>query len=155
MRRKEKEITNLSEIDAILQSALICRIGIFNNKYPYVVPVNFGYLNNEIFIHSANTGLKLELIKLNPNVCFEIDCNVEVIKNEKACNWTTIYKSIIGFGKANIVGKYEEKIIGLNAIMEKYSPGIKYQFDRKEIERIIIIKIQIESITGKQSGNKS
>lgn len=152
MRRNDKEISDFAEIEAILQSATICRIGMLGQQYPYIVPVNFGYFQKEIFCHSANQGLKLDLIKANPNVCLEIDTAVEIVKNEKACNWGTKYRSVIGFGKAIVIEEYEEKIIGLNAIMKKYSTGIEYQFDRKEVANIAIIKIKIESITGKQSG---
>jgi hypothetical protein len=152
MRRNDKEISDFAEIEAIIQSATICRIGMLGQQYPYIVPVNFGYFQKEIFCHSANQGLKLDLIEANPNVCLEIDTAIEIVKNEKACNWGTKYKSVIGFGKAIVIEEYEEKIIGLNAIMEKYSPGIEYRFDRKEVANIAIIKIKIESITGKQSG---
>ncbi len=155
MRRKDKEISAIAEIEAILHSAPVCRIGMFGPRYPYIVPVNFGYRDRQLFVHSANKGLKLELMRKNPNVCFEIDTEIEIRKSEKACNFGTSYKSVIGFGKAIFVKDTADKIMGLNCIMEKYSPGKTYDYDQSEIDKIVMLKINIESITGKTSGNRS
>jgi|SRR5271157_1075656 nitroimidazol reductase NimA-like FMN-containing flavoprotein (pyridoxamine 5'-phosphate oxidase superfamily) len=154
MRRKDKEITDVTQIEAILHAAPVCRIGMSGLRHPYIVPVNFGYRNKQLFVHSANKGLKLELMRKNPNVCFEIDTEIEIVKNEKACNFGTSYKSVIGFGTVLFVEKTADKIEGLNCIMEKYSPGKTYHYDQSEIDKIVMLKIRIESVTGKISGKK-
>ena len=65
--------------------------------------------DNQIFIHSAKRGKKIDLIKSNPNICFEIESKHEIITGEKACDWTTKYQSIIGYGKIEILDDIESK----------------------------------------------
>lgn len=155
MRRKDKEITDIADIEAILNTAQVCRIGISGPQHPYIVPVIFGYYDKHLFVHSANQGLKLVLLRKNPKICFEIDMEVEIVKDERACNFGTTYKSIIGFGTALFVEDTADKIEGLNRIMEKYSTGKKFHYDQSKIDKIVVLKIRIESMTGKTSGKKS
>ena len=153
MRRKEKQIYDKSIIDEILTESHVCRIGFSANNQPYIVPVNYGYTDNTIFIHSAPEGKKIDLIKQNNNICFEIELDSYIIKDNVPCNWTTKYRSIIGYGKISIITDNTEKIKGLNLIMGKYgmAGGCKYQDEL--LERIIILRIDIEDITAKQSGS--
>jgi len=62
LRRKEKEITNRNEIEEILTHNTICRIALSDNNIPYLIPMNYGYKENKIFLHSAGTGKKIEII---------------------------------------------------------------------------------------------
>ena len=66
MRRSDREIHDLPAIEAIIGKAAVCRIGLSDNNVPYVIPVNFGYANKMIFIHGANAGRKIEILKKNP-----------------------------------------------------------------------------------------
>jgi len=79
MRRKDREITDNSEIEKIIGKAICCRIGLVDNDEPYIVPVCFGYERNTIYFHSALEGRKVELIKKNNKVCFEIDTDLEIL----------------------------------------------------------------------------
>ena len=78
MRKKEYQITDFSEIEKIIESSLICRLGLCNNNIPYVVPLNFGYKEKVLYFHSAPEGKKIEYIRKNNNVCFEIEGPVKV-----------------------------------------------------------------------------
>ena len=69
MRRKDKEITDIKEIESILQGAQVCRLGMADNNMPYVIPVCFGYKEHTVYIHSASEGRKIDTLKKNPNVC--------------------------------------------------------------------------------------
>ena len=66
MRRKDREITDWHEIEAILAEAMVCRIGLADESTPYVVPVSFGYDDGSLYIHSAPDGKKLALLTKNP-----------------------------------------------------------------------------------------
>ena len=99
MRKKENEITERSEIDEVINKCEICRLGLSDENKPYVVPMNFGYKNNRLYFHCAKEGRKLDIIRKNPEVCFEFDLVPEILKAEKACNWGIKYKSVIGFWK--------------------------------------------------------
>jgi uncharacterized protein len=151
MRRHEQAITDKKTLEEILEQALVCRIGLSEANIPYVVPVSFGYTDDCIYIHSSALGRKMEIIKNNNVVCFEVDINVELVKAETACKWSVKYLSVIGFGKAYIVNDREEKIKGLNAIMKHYSGLSDHVYDEKSVNLATVIKIEIESMTGKKS----
>jgi uncharacterized protein len=153
MRRHKQEITDRAVLESILNKALICRLGLCEDGIPYVVPVCFGYEDNCMYIHSAGEGKKLEIIKRNNNVCFEAEAEAEIIPGEDACKWSVHYLSVIGFGKAFIVDDYEGKIKGLNAIMRHYSGQAGHMYNEKSTNLATIIKIEIETVTGKKSKN--
>jgi len=152
MRRKDKEITDKEIIKSALNRALVCRLGLTENNMPYIVPMNFGYKDNCLYFHSAPIGKKIEIIKKNNKVCFEIDIDHELVINDAACNATMKYMSIIGLGIAEFIDDFEQKQKALQVIMDHYSTIKKHKFSKKMINRIIIIKIEIESMTGKMSG---
>ena len=152
MRRKDKEIKDIEEIKSIIKEATVCRIGLSNNNIPYVVPVNFGYKNNCLYIHSALEGRKIETIKKNNNVCFEIDIDHELLISEIPCKSSMKYRSVIGFGKAFLIDDLKEKREALNIIMEHYSIGDSHEYIEKLTNKVSIIKVEIESMTGKKSG---
>jgi len=68
MRRKEKEITDSAEIEQIIRKARVCRLGLVDDREPYVVPVCFGYEKNAFYFHCAPEGRKIELIKKNNHI---------------------------------------------------------------------------------------
>ena len=151
MRREEKEITDKSEIEAIIHKSIVCRLGLSNNNIPYIVPLCFGYQDNTIYIHGSLKGKKINILQKNQNVCFEFDTDTEIVEGKSACAWGMNYKSVIGFGKAVFIETSEEKQNALNIIMKQYSDK-PHQFSEKAINGTAVIKIEIESMTSKQSG---
>ena len=150
MRRSEKEITDESAIEAIINSSIVCRLALSDGDQPYIVPLSFGYQDRTLYFHSALEGKKIDILKKNNRICFEFDVNTEIIEAEKACKWGMKYQSVIGFGKAVLVENIEDKQKALNIIMNHYSDR-NFQFPDKAIEKIAVIKIEIESMTGKHS----
>ncbi len=151
MRRKEKEITEKSKIEAVIRKSGVCRIGLSNDNIPYIVPMCFGYQDNSIYVHGSLKGKKIDILKKNQNVCFEFDINTEIVEDENDCEWGMKYQSVIGYGKALFIKKPEDKRKALNIIMNQYSDRPS-QFSEKAINGTTVIKIEIESMTGKQSG---
>lgn len=152
MRRKEQEITDKTLLETILSHAEVCRLGLSLNDEPYVVPVHFGHRENCLYVHSSPLGRKMEIIQQNNRVCFEVEWNVELVPAEAPCDWTCHYYSIIGFGRANPVTDYEEKVKGLTAIMEHYSSASPFLFPEAKVNRTAVIRVDIESMTGKKLG---
>ena len=99
MRRKDKEIKDIKEIESIMNKSNVCRIAL----------------------------------------------------SENPCDWDIKYSSVIGFGKAFFIHDFDEKIKALNIIIEHYSES-SYEFQKKIIDTVTIIKVEIENITGKRSG---
>ena len=150
MRRKEKEITEASAIEAIIQKSLVCRLALSDGNFPYIVPLCFGYRDKVLYFHSSLKGKKIDIIRKNQNICFEFDINTEIVKAEDACHWSMKYQSVIGFGKAVLLEDLDEKRKALNIIMSQYSDRT-FQFNDATLKGTVVIKVEIESMTGKQS----
>jgi hypothetical protein len=153
MRRKQHEITDQGIIENILSKSEVCRLGIMDGDKPYIVPLNYGYKDNAIYIHSAPLGKKIELLKQNNYVCFEIEFYSEVYRKDKACDWGTKYRSVIGYGSIDFITDFEQKKAGLDIIMAHYGKKDNNVYQDKQVEFIVILKLNIEEITGKQLGN--
>ena len=151
MRRKDKEFFDKAEISAIIKQANVCRLGMVDGNKPYVIPLCFGYSDNVIYFHCALEGKKNDLIRKNPNVCVEFDLFAETIESEKACGWSMKYQSVIVFGQAFFIEDLDEKKGAMNIIMKQYSDK-SFQFPENQFKAIAVIKVDIESITAKQSG---
>jgi nitroimidazol reductase NimA-like FMN-containing flavoprotein (pyridoxamine 5'-phosphate oxidase superfamily) len=150
MRRSDKEITDKVLLNEILTTAQICRVAFFADDYPYIVPMNFGYSNGYLYFHGAPEGRKLDLIKKNNKVGFEIELAHEIIKDEVSCKWTTKYRSIIGTGEMEIVTDTEEKIAGLDCIMAQHGKTDN-AYNSSAVNYIVVLKLRINSMAGKQS----
>ena len=151
MRRKDKEIIDIAAIEAILKETAVCRLGLCDEGQPYVVPVCFGYKDNVLYFHSAGEGRKLEILRKNNNVCFEVDIDQKIVKARQGCDWGMNYKSVIGFGRAVFIEDVESKRRALDIIMAHYSDK-EFQYPDHTISKTIIVKVEIESMTGKKSG---
>jgi nitroimidazol reductase NimA-like FMN-containing flavoprotein (pyridoxamine 5'-phosphate oxidase superfamily) len=151
MRRKDKAIHDRDAVEAIIRDSLVCRLALSDENRPYVVPLCFGYKDNTLYFHSSPEGKKIEILRKNGNVCFEFDIDQEVVQDDKPCKWTMNYRSVIGFGKGSVVEDLEEKRKGLDAIMQHYA-GRSFEYVEPAIENTVIIKVDVESMTGKKSG---
>lgn len=149
MRREEREISEKAEIENILEKARVCRLAFVDGDIPYIVPLNFGYKDDILYVHSAKQGRKIDLMKRNPRVCFEVDELVRFKKAKLACDWGVAYKSVIGTGKAGFIESGEEKKKALDIIMAHYS-GRSFEYDNDILEKTTVIRIDIVQMTGKQ-----
>ena len=155
MHRKNNEITDRKIIEEILADSEICRVAILDAEFPYIVPFNYGYQDNALYFHSATKGKKIDLIRKNNKVCFEITYSSEIIKCETACDWSTKYRSVIGYGTIEIISDLQEMAKGLDIIMEHYGRIGNNTYKAKSIKNMFILKLTIESLTGKQLGEWS
>jgi nitroimidazol reductase NimA-like FMN-containing flavoprotein (pyridoxamine 5'-phosphate oxidase superfamily) len=153
MRKANQEITDPKTLEAILQKATIIRLAMVDNGMPYLLPFNFGYSDNCIYIHSAPAGRKIEVLRQNPQVCFEVEDETATIEGDIACRWSEMYRSIIGYGNVEFVTGFDEKIHALDIIMQQHGAPAKMEFDPKEVEAVVVLKLTIDSMTGKQSSN--
>ena len=153
MRRRDREVTNRQEIIDIISRCDTVRLGIQGDKYPYIVPVSFGFEviggNPAIYFHCAQQGLKLDLLNKNPDVCVEGDIFVKIEPITHGI--TTRYESFIGFGKCNFLTDTEEIKHGLHRITEHYGYP-KYSLEKcKGLEHLLVGKIALETVTGKRN----
>jgi len=166
MRRDDRIITDRAGIDAILRQAQVCRIAFADEDGPYIVPMCFGYDGTALYLHSApdhtearldsppspsvrSGGKKIAMIRKNPRCCFEVDMCDGIVKGSRACTWGMQYRSVIGFGHAELLTDPVEKQHGLNCIMQQYH-GEVHEFSDEELRNVAVIRIAIESVTGKK-----
>lgn len=157
MIRKDREITDQNLIDLIIQSSDVCRLGMYDGDYPYIVVMNYGYKPGTpafLYFHSAPKGKKIDIIRKNNKVCFEFDIDHELITEGLPCDFSMQYKSVVGYGKIYIVEDEEEKRSGLDIIMKHYTKEKHFKYNETTLKRTTVLKIQIESVTGKQKTSK-
>jgi uncharacterized protein len=153
MRRKDKEIRDTEIIERLLIGSDICRIAMISGNTPYIVPLNYGYDGSALYFHSASAGKKIDILKQNNRVCFEIEYHNEIIRNEIPCEWTAKYRSLIGYGTIEFITDPDGKKKGLDVIMAHYGKTGPNAYKDNNIENILILKLNIEEISGKQSGD--
>lgn len=153
IRRKDREIKGQEDILHILDTCKVMRIGMYDEDGIYILPLNFGYTYEEdkmiFYFHAALEGKKLDLLKANPKVGFELDCDHELVGGQIACQYGFRYASLVGKGRAEIVEEVGEKIEALSILM-KCQTGKVFEFDEKMASTVAVIKLTAEEFSGKQ-----
>ncbi len=152
MRRQEKEINDPGLVSEILSKSSVCRLGLVEDGEAYIVPVNYAFKDGTIYIHSAVEGRKIDILKRNPMVTFEIELLSETVRSEVACRWGTKYRSVMGKGTVKLHRDKGSKVACFNLLMEKYGPGFAAAYDESALDKALVIELTIEYCTGKQSG---
>ena len=153
LTRKDKEITDKTEIEAILREATVGRLGTSTDDTPYVVPVSYVYDDGKIIIHGAKQGKKMEAIASNPRVCLEVDTS-DIITSDDPCNYSYRYKSVIANGTAKILEDPNEKLVGLRRLTEKYALGKGSTLTEEHLKKnsnLNVVEITIHEMVGKKS----
>lgn len=153
MRRKDQQVTDPRLINELLATATVCRLALVDAGEPYIVPVNYGFREGALYIHSAPVGRKIEALRRHPRVCFEIESPVTITRHAEPCHWGAKARSLIGYGHVQMITDDEEKRRGLDAIMAHYGKSDANHYDPKELAAVVILRIQIESLTCKQLGH--
>jgi len=152
------EIKSKEKIIEFLSSQQTGRISsIDENGYPQIIPMNFVFISDVIYMHSHVRGEKLDNIRRNQKVGFEVDKNLEFLPSyfsdpTDASLADTLYVSVVIKGNASIVSDKEEKTTALNGLMKKYQPEGGYEPIKPEmdvLDEVVVIKIVPESLRGK------
>lgn len=119
-----------------------------DDDYPYAVPINYVYHEGCIYIHCARQGHKLDAIRRNPKCSLCIVDKDDVVPIE----FTSYFRSVIAFGKAEIVEEENEVIDTLRLLSDKYSPGIDPEEEiKKFLKNVCIVRIRLVEVTGKEA----
>ncbi len=152
LTRREREVLDLDTIKLILDTSKVVHIGMTDGDEPYVVPMNYGYCLNDgkltIYLHGAKRGKKLDIIRKNPKVFVEMECNIQPFEGEVACKYGISYLSLMGKGIAEIIEDTNEKQLALTALMKTQTEK-DFSFDEKMVSIVSIIKIDISQYTAK------
>lgn len=155
MRRKEREIKDINELVKILSKTCVGTLSLGGGEYPYAVPLNFGFSENDgdfkVYFHCASEGKKIELIKKNPKVCFEVHTMEKITgEGDEPCVYSCAYESVIGFGCVRELTSYDEKKEALIKIMENCT-GREFDFNENQTSGVTVFEIAFREVTGKRS----
>jgi len=152
------QIHSLEKIKEFLNEEHVGRISsIDENGFPQIIPMNFVFLNDTIYVHSHTKGEKLDNISRNNKVGFEVDRELEFLPSyfedpNDASLADTLYISVVIKGIGSFVTDREEKTLALNGLMEKYQPEGQYdpiKSDMQVLDVVTVIKITTQTIHGK------
>jgi len=153
MTKRELQITDESRILQILDTAKVLHLGLAVDNEPYVVPMNYGYCLEDgklvLYLHSALRGKKLDMIRQNPKVSFELDCDRIPFEGKVACQYGLAYSSVMGRGMARIVEDVEEKKKAMSVLM-KTQTGMDFSFEDRLVSIVAVIRIDVAEYTAKQ-----
>jgi len=158
MRQHKLEITDEQQIEDILTGARVGRLGTLGGDgYPYVVPVNYVYWQGAIYFHCALSGEKLDNIRANPKVGFEVDAPLAYLDTDfdptgSPCAVTQFYRSVVIRGRAEIVEDVAAKVAALNALMSVFEEKADYHGITAETPAVAschVVVIRIEQLTAK------
>ena len=152
MTKRELQITDPQQILAILDTAKVLRLGLAVDNEPYIVPMNYGYMMEDgkltLYLHSGLKGKKLDMIRANPRVFVELDCNLAPFESEKPCQYGLSYSSIMARGEAHIVEDVEEKMAAMTALM-KTQTGRDFSFNERLVSMVAVIRVDVSEYTAK------
>lgn len=136
------------QVDALLDRALVLRLALSAGDRPYLVPLCFGYDGDRLYFHSAARGKKLEMLAANPQVCFEVEEGVSLLRAAEVCRFSMRYRSVIGFGRAKQLADLAEKRRALDLIVRHYG-GDPVDYPPETLRELAVFAIQIEEMTYK------
>lgn len=152
MTRRERQVTDINEILKILDNSKVLHLGLVDGDEPYVVPMNYGYTYENdkltIWLHCARQGRKLDVMRANPKVFFEMEYGITPFEGEVACKYGITYSSLMGRGVATIIEDVETKKIALSSLM-KVQTGKDFTFEDRIAEVVGVVRIDVIEFTAK------
>ncbi|MCL2200387.1 MAG: pyridoxamine 5'-phosphate oxidase family protein [Oscillospiraceae bacterium] len=153
MRRSDREIKDHNQIRQVLDVIKTCRLAMVDGGMPYVIPLSFGYALEDgvlsVYFHSAKDGRKIDVLRENSSVCFEMSTEGEAVFDEATpCDYGYYFSSVIGFGNVEFVEEFAEKAQALS-ILTKHQAGIEYKFSEAQTDTVCVFKVVTPDFTGK------
>ncbi len=152
MTKRERQITDEKQIAQILEGSKVLHLGLAVNNEPYVVPMNYGHTWEDgklvLYLHSALRGKKLDMIRENNKVFFEMDWDLQPFAGVKPCQYGLAYSCLMGKGTATIVEDVEEKKKAMSVLM-KTQTGKDFSFNDELVSIVAVIRIDMEDYTAK------
>jgi nitroimidazol reductase NimA-like FMN-containing flavoprotein (pyridoxamine 5'-phosphate oxidase superfamily) len=153
MNRAEQEITDQALLVEILRQGKYLTIAMCRNDQPYIVALSYGYdeKRGALYFHCALKGLKIDLIRHNPNVCATVieDRGYKMGRCEQA------YRSVILWGTMHVVEDSGEKKHGMEVLLNHLEDDPDEVKERslksdEAYEGVGILRLDIKEMTGKQ-----
>lgn len=146
--------TDIEVIEGIIRKCDLCFVGVVDqNNMPYVLPMNFGYQDKVIYLHSAPEGRIIDILNNNNNICVTFSADNELVFQhpEVACSYRMKSKSVIAMGKVEFVEDMDAKREALNILMKTYIEK-EFKYSDPAVRNVKIWKIPVDSISCKEFG---
>lgn len=150
-------IEDIAGIEKILKECQTCFLGLADAEgQPYVIPMNFGYSEGTIYLHSGQFGRKWEIMKSNPKACITFMLGDELAYQDEhvACSWRVKSKTVIAEGLIEFVEDYDEKERILHILMKQYSDR-EFKFNAPAVKNVGVFKMKIDTLKAKEFGAKA
>lgn len=147
-------IEERENIENIIKQCKECFVGMIDPQgLPYVVPMNFGYSNDIIYLHSAPIGHSIDSLNLNPNVCitFCTESTITHQNEEVACSYRIKGSSVICRGRVKFVEDFDKKIDILNILMAQYSDR-EFKYSEPAIKNVKVWKVELNEMSARLFG---
>lgn len=158
MRKSNKRITDMAVIVDLLNTVPVGRLGTIGpDGWPMIKPLNFAYLDGRLYFHCALEGEKLDHIRHESRVCFEVDLPIAYVQgtHEHPCRAEYLYRSVIIRGQARLIEEQAEKLRALDALMAKYQPAETFGvYPEEKLAITGIVRIDVEEVVGKEELGK-
>lgn len=151
---KSRKVILKAELERIIKNCEFCNVAMVDlDGQPYVIPMNFGYNNNKIYLHSSPNGKKIDCLRKNNIVCvsFSTDHLLRWQSEKVACSYSMKYRSVLAFGKVEFVDEKEEKVEALNQIMKQYTDK-EYTYSDPAVKDVFVFKVVIDKLEGRAYG---
>ncbi len=147
-------ITDKTEMKAIINQCDICFVGIIEvDGTPYVIPMNFGYSEGDIILHSGPEGKHLRLLKQNNRVCVTFCTDTKLVYQhpDVACSYSMLSKSVVCKGSVSFIEDLDEKVKTLNSMMKKFSTRT-FKYSTPALANVKVWRVTIDEMTAKAFG---
>ena len=147
-------VTEKEQIEDIITKCTICYVGMADTDgTPYVIPMNFGYKEGVVYLHSAQEGRSIDILSRNPKICvtFSTDHALVFQHPQVACSYRMRSKSVIGWGKVAYEEDFSKKIEALDIIMHQYITK-DFNYSDPAVKNVKIWKVALEEVTCKVFG---
>ena len=155
MRRKDREVTDSSQIRAVLNKCTHCRLGLYDGEEVYIVPMNFGWTEENgaytLYFHCASAGRKLDILRQNPKAAFQMDTDFTLRPAETACDYSAAFASITGTGTVEFLTDPAEKRLGLAAVMDHTAGAGAWSFPEASVNRVTVLRLTVEKLSCKMA----
>lgn len=153
MRRKDREVTDFSQIIKIIDKCQVLRLGLADGDFPYIVPVNFNYDVNgtqiDFYIHGAMAGRKYDLMQKNPRCSFELDVPLKVDYLYEHHDITMRYESVMGTASIEFIPDAEKENIMQEKILSRCEEMKNFPWNKSALSRTAIVRLHVLELSCK------
>ena len=144
-----KRLLEPHEMEELLHRALVGHLATLSPEGPYLVPLHFLYKEGRLYFHCGLQGRKLDHIKADPRVCFQVEEMTAIIPHEQPCSFNTRYSSVLVEGRARLVEDEGEKLALLTELSVKYKKTAVPALNSKAVAGTHVVEIIPGVMSGK------